>query len=39
LFTRIKGDILMLAPPLVINAAEVDQILAIVQEAIEAVVG
>lgn len=39
LFTRIKGDILMLAPPLVITAAEVDQILAIVQESIEVVAG
>ena len=37
LFTRIKGDILMLAPPLVINEAEVDQIIEIVREAIREV--
>jgi adenosylmethionine-8-amino-7-oxononanoate aminotransferase len=34
LFTRIKGDILMFAPPLIISEAEVDQIVDIVREAI-----
>jgi adenosylmethionine-8-amino-7-oxononanoate aminotransferase len=37
LLTRTKGESLLLAPPLVIREAEVDRILAIVGEAIEAV--
>jgi adenosylmethionine-8-amino-7-oxononanoate aminotransferase len=39
LITRAKGESLLLAPPLVISAAEVDQILAIVRQAIEVVWG
>ncbi|HEX6384036.1 MAG TPA: aspartate aminotransferase family protein [Anaerolineae bacterium] len=39
LFTRTKGDSLLLAPPLVISAAEVDLVVAIVREAIEATTG
>ena len=34
LVTRVNGDILMFAPPLVINAAEVDKILGIVHEVV-----
>lgn len=37
LFTRIVGDILVLAPPLVINEAEVDKIVEIIGGAIDAV--
>lgn len=37
LLTRTKGESLLLAPPLIISAAEVDQILAIVRAAIETV--
>ena len=39
LFTRSMGDILAFAPPLVISEDEVDQIITIVQEALEAVAG
>ncbi|MFQ5614254.1 MAG: aspartate aminotransferase family protein [Anaerolineae bacterium] len=39
LITRIKGDILMFAPPLVISGDEVDQIVGIAREAIGAVMG
>ena len=39
LFTRTIGDILALAPPLVISEDEVDQIVNIVREALEAVAG
>ncbi len=39
LFTRIKGDILILAPPLVILAEEVDEIVSIVRAAIEEAAG
>ncbi len=39
LFTRNIGDILALAPPLVISEDEVDQIVTIVREALEAVAG
>lgn len=39
LFTRIVGDILVLAPPLVISEAEVDQIVQIIGEAISTVSG
>lgn len=37
LLTRTKGESLLLAPPLIISGAEVDQILAIVRAAIETV--
>jgi adenosylmethionine-8-amino-7-oxononanoate aminotransferase len=37
LFTRAIGDILAFAPPLVISEDEVDQIVTIVREALEAV--
>ena len=37
LITRAVGDVLVLAPPLVINESEVDQIVNIVREAIEVV--
>jgi adenosylmethionine-8-amino-7-oxononanoate aminotransferase len=37
LFTRVKGESLLLAPPLVISAGEVDKMLAIVAEAIRSV--
>jgi adenosylmethionine-8-amino-7-oxononanoate aminotransferase len=37
LITRVKGESLLLAPPLVISGAEVDQVLAIVRDAIEVV--
>jgi adenosylmethionine-8-amino-7-oxononanoate aminotransferase len=37
LFTRVVGDILVLAPPLIINETEVDQIVTIIREALEAV--
>ena len=37
LFTRIKGDIIMFAPPLIISEAEVDKILEILGEAIASV--
>jgi adenosylmethionine-8-amino-7-oxononanoate aminotransferase len=36
LFTRIRGDVIMLAPPLVITEAQVDRIVQIVGEAIPA---
>lgn len=39
LIARIKGESLLLAPPLVISESEVDQLLAIIREAIEAVWG
>ncbi len=39
LFTRVVGDILVFAPPLIINAEEVDQIVQIVGESIAEVVG
>jgi putrescine aminotransferase len=39
LFTRTIGDILVFAPPLVISEDEVDQIVTIVREALEAVAG
>jgi adenosylmethionine-8-amino-7-oxononanoate aminotransferase len=39
LFTRTIGDILAFAPPLVISGDEVDQIVTIVREALEAVAG
>ena len=39
LFTRTIGDILAFPPPLVISEDEVDQIVTIVREALEAVVG
>jgi len=39
LFTRNIGDILAFAPPLVISEDEVDQIITIVREALEAVAG
>jgi adenosylmethionine-8-amino-7-oxononanoate aminotransferase len=39
LFTRNKGDILSLSPPLVINEDEVDKMVEIIGEAIEAVAG
>ena len=39
LFTRIVGDILVFAPPLVISEDEVDQMVGIVREAIEVTVG
>jgi adenosylmethionine-8-amino-7-oxononanoate aminotransferase len=39
LFTRTIGDILAFAPPLVISEDEVDQIITIVREALEAVAG
>ena len=39
LFTRVKGDILMFAPPLIISEDEVDKIVEIVREAIGAVQG
>ena len=39
LFTRAIGDILAFAPPLVISEDEVDQIVTIVREALEAVAG
>ena len=35
LFTRTKGDSLLLAPPLIINEAEVDQVVAIVRQAVK----
>jgi adenosylmethionine-8-amino-7-oxononanoate aminotransferase len=37
LISRIKGESLLLAPPLIISEAEIDQVLAIVREAIESV--
>jgi adenosylmethionine-8-amino-7-oxononanoate aminotransferase len=37
LFTRVVGDILVLAPPLIINEAEVDRIVMILREALETV--
>lgn len=37
LFTRIKGDIIMFAPPLIISEEEVDRILEILREAIMSV--
>ena len=39
LFTRVMGDILMFSPPLVISEDEVDRIVTIVREALEAVTG
>jgi adenosylmethionine-8-amino-7-oxononanoate aminotransferase len=36
LFTRVQGDTLMLAPPLIINEGEVDQIVTILRESLEA---
>jgi len=39
LFTRNIGDILAFAPPLVITEGEVDRIVTIVREALEAVAG
>jgi adenosylmethionine-8-amino-7-oxononanoate aminotransferase len=39
LFTRSIGDILAFAPPLVISDEEVDRIVTIVREALEAVAG
>ncbi len=38
LFTRIKGDIIMFAPPIIITEAEVDKMVNIVRESIEAVI-
>ncbi len=38
LFTRIKGDILMLAPPLIITEEDVDKIVQILRESINSVV-
>jgi adenosylmethionine-8-amino-7-oxononanoate aminotransferase len=38
LFTRVVGDILVFAPPLIISEAEVDQLVGIVGEAIKATV-
>ena len=37
LITRVKGESLLLAPPLIISESEIDQILGIVREAIEEV--
>ncbi len=37
LFTRIKGDILIVAPPLIINGDEVDEIVEIVRDALESI--
>lgn len=37
LFTRVKGDIIMFAPPLIISEEEVDKILEILHEAIHSV--
>jgi adenosylmethionine-8-amino-7-oxononanoate aminotransferase len=37
LISRIKGESLLLAPPLIINEGEIDKILAIIREAIEEV--
>ena len=37
LFTRVKGDSYLLAPPLIITEAEVDQIVNILGEAIQEV--
>jgi len=39
LFTRVVGDILVFAPPLVINADEIDQIVQIVGESVAEVAG
>ncbi len=38
LFTRVVRDILLLAPPLIITEAQVDRIIAVVREALQAVV-
>jgi adenosylmethionine-8-amino-7-oxononanoate aminotransferase len=38
LYTRIRGDIIMLCPPLVIRDEEVDRIVDILREALQAVV-
>ena len=38
LITRAVGDVVVFAPPLIINAAEVDQMVAIVRESVEACV-
>ena len=38
LFTRIKGDVIFLAPPLVTTDEQIDQMVAITKQAIEAVV-
>jgi len=37
LFSRVKGDSFLLAPPLIINGAQVDQIVNILGEAIQEV--
>jgi adenosylmethionine-8-amino-7-oxononanoate aminotransferase len=37
LIARIKGESLLLAPPLVISESEIDQLLAIVRDAIQTV--
>jgi adenosylmethionine-8-amino-7-oxononanoate aminotransferase len=39
LITRVKGDSILLAPPLSVEASEVDRIIEIVRESIQAVVG
>ncbi len=39
LFTRMKGDILIIAPPLIITAAEVDEIIEIVREVLTEAAG
>jgi len=39
LFTRMKGDILIIAPPLIITAAEVDEIIQIVREVLTEAAG
>lgn len=38
LFTRIRGDVINLAPPLIVTEAQVDRIVEILRESIEAVV-
>jgi adenosylmethionine-8-amino-7-oxononanoate aminotransferase len=39
LLTRVKGESLLLAPPLIITEEEVDEMLGIVREAIDSVIG
>jgi adenosylmethionine-8-amino-7-oxononanoate aminotransferase len=38
LFTRVRGDVILLAPPLVVTEAQVDRIVQILGEAIPAAV-
>jgi adenosylmethionine-8-amino-7-oxononanoate aminotransferase len=38
LYTRVRGDVICLAPPLVTTAAQIDRIVEIVREVIPAVV-